>query len=39
MGMPASRLVLAWHSASSDPLIRSFARIAAADYRPVASGT
>jgi DNA-binding transcriptional LysR family regulator len=38
-GMPASRLVLAWHSASTDPLIRSFARIAAADYRPVASGT
>jgi DNA-binding transcriptional LysR family regulator len=36
-GRPASRLVLAWNSASTDPLIRSFARIAAANYRPVAS--
>jgi len=36
-GMPASRLVLAWNSTSTDPLIRSFTRIAAANYRPVAS--
>jgi hypothetical protein len=36
-GMPASRLVLAWNSASINPLIRSFTRIAAANYRPVAS--
>jgi DNA-binding transcriptional LysR family regulator len=33
-GMPASRLVLAWNSASNDPLIRSFTRIAAANYHP-----
>ena len=32
-GMPASRLVLAWNSASTDPLIRSVARIATASYR------
>jgi DNA-binding transcriptional LysR family regulator len=32
-GMPASRLVLAWNDASTDPLIRSFARVAAAHYR------
>jgi DNA-binding transcriptional LysR family regulator len=32
-GVRPSRLVLAWNSASSDPLIRSFARIAAASYR------
>jgi DNA-binding transcriptional LysR family regulator len=36
-GMPASRLVLAWNSASTDPLIRSFTRIAAANYHRVAS--
>ena len=36
-GMPASRLVLAWNSASMDPLIRSFTRIAAANYHRVAS--
>jgi DNA-binding transcriptional LysR family regulator len=36
-GMPASRLVLAWNGASADPLIRSFTRIAAANYRPAAS--
>jgi DNA-binding transcriptional LysR family regulator len=35
-GIPASRLVLAWNSASTDPLIRSFTRIAAANYRPAA---
>lgn len=35
-GVPASRLVLAWNSASTDPLIRSFTRIAAASYRPAA---
>jgi DNA-binding transcriptional LysR family regulator len=34
-GVPASRLILAWNSASSDPLIRSFSRIAAASYRTV----
>jgi DNA-binding transcriptional LysR family regulator len=33
---PASRLVLAWNSASTDPLIRSFTRIAAANLRPAA---
>jgi DNA-binding transcriptional LysR family regulator len=33
-GVPASRLVLAWNSAGSDPLVRSFTRIAAANYRP-----
>jgi hypothetical protein len=32
-GMSASRLVLAWNSASAAPLIRSFTRIAAANYR------
>ena len=36
-GMPASRLVLAWNRASTNPLIRSFTRIAAASYGPVAS--
>jgi len=36
-GMPASRLVLAWNSTSTDPLIRSFTRIAAVNYRPAAS--
>jgi DNA-binding transcriptional LysR family regulator len=36
-GVPASRLVLAWSSASSDPLILSFTRIAAASYCPVAA--
>jgi DNA-binding transcriptional LysR family regulator len=35
-GAPASRLVLAWNSAGSDPLVRSFTRIAAANYRPAA---
>jgi DNA-binding transcriptional LysR family regulator len=34
--MPASRLILAWNSASSDPLIRSFTRIAAVNYGPLA---
>jgi DNA-binding transcriptional LysR family regulator len=29
----ASRLVLAWNSTSTDPLIRSFARVAATSYR------
>jgi hypothetical protein len=38
-GIPASRLVLAWNSASTDPLIRSFTRIAAANYSPAASAT
>lgn len=33
-GRPASRLVLAWHRASTDPLIRSFTRIAAESFRP-----
>jgi hypothetical protein len=28
------RLVLAWDSTSTDPLIRAFTRIAAAGYRP-----
>jgi DNA-binding transcriptional LysR family regulator len=32
-GMPASRLILAWNSASTDPLIQSFTRIAAANYK------
>jgi DNA-binding transcriptional LysR family regulator len=35
--MPPSRLVLAWNSASADPLIRSFTRIAAASYRSTAA--
>jgi DNA-binding transcriptional LysR family regulator len=35
-GMPASRLVLAWNSSSTDPLVRSFTRIAAARYRSAA---
>ncbi|SFP48234.1 DNA-binding transcriptional regulator, LysR family [Actinomadura madurae] len=30
--MPPSRLVVAWNSADTDPLIRSFAGIAAAEY-------
>ena len=38
-GMPPSRLVLAWNNASTDPLIRSFTRIAAANYSPAASAT
>ena len=33
-GLPRSGLVLAWNSGSTDPLIRSFTRIAAAHYRP-----
>jgi DNA-binding transcriptional LysR family regulator len=37
-GMRPSRLVVAWHSASTDPLIRSFARIAAASYRSGQAG-
>jgi DNA-binding transcriptional LysR family regulator len=32
-GMPASRLILAWNRASTNPLIRSFGRIAVANYR------
>ena len=36
-GMPASRLILAWNSSSTDPLIRSFTRIAAASYRSASS--
>jgi len=36
-GMPRSCLVLAWNSGSTDPLIRSFTRIAAASYRPAAT--
>ncbi len=32
-GMPASRLILAWNSVSTDPLIQSFTRIAAANYK------
>lgn len=32
-GVRPSRLVLAWNSTATDPLIRSFARIAAASYR------
>jgi DNA-binding transcriptional LysR family regulator len=32
VGMPPSRLVLAWNRASANPLIRSFTRIAAASY-------
>lgn len=36
-GMPASRLILAWNSASSNPLIRSFGRIAVANYRAAAA--
>jgi hypothetical protein len=38
-GMPASRLVLAWNRTSTDPLIRSFTHIAAANYSPAASAT
>lgn len=33
-GVRASRLVLAWRSAGTDPLVRSFTRIASATYRP-----
>jgi len=33
-GMRPSRLVLAWKKSSTDPLIRSFTRIAAESYRP-----
>jgi DNA-binding transcriptional LysR family regulator len=36
-GVPATRLILAWNSAGSDPLVRSFTRIAASHYRPAAS--
>lgn len=36
-GMPASRLVLAWNSANTHPLVQSFMRIAAANYRSAAS--
>jgi DNA-binding transcriptional LysR family regulator len=36
-GMPASSLVLAWNSSSTNPLIRSFTRIAAASYRSAGS--
>jgi DNA-binding transcriptional LysR family regulator len=36
-GMPASRLILAWNSASTNPLIRSFGRIAVANYRAAAA--
>jgi len=36
-GVPATRLILAWNSAGSDPLVRSFTRIAASIYRPAAS--
>lgn len=32
-GVPASRLILAWNSASANPLTGSFTRIAAASYR------
>jgi hypothetical protein len=35
--MRPSRLVVAWNSASTDPLIRSFTRIAAASYRSAAA--
>jgi hypothetical protein len=35
--MPPTRLVLAWNTASNDPLIRSFARIAVASYRQTAA--
>lgn len=38
-GMPASRLVLAWLSSSTDPLIRSFTRIAAASYGTAADAS
>jgi hypothetical protein len=34
---PPTRLVLAWNTASTDPLIRSFTRIAAASYRRAAA--
>ena len=36
-GMPASRLILAWNGTSSNPLIRSFGRIAVANYRAAAA--
>lgn len=36
-GMPASRLVLAWKSACTHPLVRSFTRIATANFRSAAS--
>ena len=35
-GLPANRLVLAWNNARTNPLVRSFTRIAAASYRPAA---
>ena len=34
---PPTRLVLAWNTASTDPLVRSFTRIAAASYRRAAA--
>jgi hypothetical protein len=34
---PPTRLVLAWNTASTGPLIRSFTRIAAASYRRAAA--
>ncbi|WP_433512476.1 LysR family transcriptional regulator [Nonomuraea sp. CA-143628] len=34
LDMPPSRLVVAWNSSDSSPLIRSFRQIAAAVYRP-----
>lgn len=37
VGMPPSRLILAWDSANRDPLIRSFSRIAAASYHKAAT--
>jgi len=30
--MPRSRLVVAWHTSTVDPLVRSFIRLAAASY-------
>jgi DNA-binding transcriptional LysR family regulator len=38
-GMPPSRLILAWNTASSNPLIGSFTRIAAASYRTTIGDT
>jgi DNA-binding transcriptional LysR family regulator len=37
--MRPSRLVLAWNSATTDPLILSLPRIAAAEYRPAAAAS
>ncbi|HET7016166.1 MAG TPA: LysR substrate-binding domain-containing protein [Streptosporangiaceae bacterium] len=36
-GLPASRLILAWNRAATNPLIRSFTRIAAGSYPSAAS--